>query len=269
MTQSIEQLAYRDGQTQINATDKPRAGYWRRTLASLIDALIISAPFQLLAAILFVVTAGWIQDSSGITWTSCDSVKEIPQALAPAPPVDANIIRDCRVFFFGMETARTLFVARATKQGSTTTSVFTTYMLDRDGHSIQGVSIDLLVFAVFAAYVAAMESRRGATICDRFVGIRVIAAAAPSARGAPIMRIVARYLAMFLGLAPMLAVLLFYFVRDNGNVEAIAESGFFRWIGVAGFIGVIWFIVLVIQIAAKRDPYYDRIAGTAVLRISG
>ena len=35
----------------------------------------------------------------------------------------------------------------------------------------------------------------------------------------------------------------------------------------AALIGGIWAIVLIIQIARKRDPYYDRMAGTAVVKI--
>jgi RDD family len=39
----------------------PRAGYWRRFLALLIDYIIVLLPFQLIAALLFVATSGFIQ----------------------------------------------------------------------------------------------------------------------------------------------------------------------------------------------------------------
>jgi len=44
---------------------------------------------------------------------------------------------------------------------------------------------------------------------------------------------------------------------------------FFRWFIFAGGLGALWVIVLVVQIARKTDPVYDRLAGTAVLKHSG
>ena len=74
------------GADAIPATaDLPRAGFWRRWLAALIDMIIVMLPFQALAAILFVMTAGGIQMASGF-YSSCAPVTTIPETLAPAPP---------------------------------------------------------------------------------------------------------------------------------------------------------------------------------------
>lgn len=44
---------------------------------------------------------------------------------------------------------------------------------------------------------------------------------------------------------------------------------FFRWFMYAGLLGVLWVVVLIFQIATKKDPIYDRLAGTAVVRVRG
>src|SRR5262245_54723119 len=116
----------------------PRAGFWRRLVAFVIDIAIVSVPFQLVAAILFATTSGWIQYSGGITFTRCEDSREVPEGLAPPPPAGSNLARDCRVYFFGAETARRLRVGRVTRDGATTKFIWRDYMLDREGHPING-----------------------------------------------------------------------------------------------------------------------------------
>ena len=65
--------------------DLPRAGFWRRWLALLIDTIIVALPFQMLAAVLFAMTAGMVQMDSGL-FSSCEVGKIIPQGLDPPPP---------------------------------------------------------------------------------------------------------------------------------------------------------------------------------------
>ena len=48
------------------ATSVPRGGFWRRWLATVIDCLLVILPFQILAAVLFNLTAGMIQMDGGI-----------------------------------------------------------------------------------------------------------------------------------------------------------------------------------------------------------
>jgi hypothetical protein len=53
------------------------------------------------------------------------------------------------------------------------------------------------------------------------------------------------------------------------RADAMFTKDFFRWFIFAGGLGALWVIVLVVQIARKTDPVYDRLAGTAVLKHSG
>jgi hypothetical protein len=56
------------------------------------------------------------------------------------------------------------------------------------------------------------------------------------------------------------------FVLSRGDPEAFWTGGFFAWFMAAGLLGMMWYLWVAIQVARKRDPIYDRIAGTAVLR---
>jgi hypothetical protein len=67
-------------------------------------------------------------------------------------------------------------------------------MLDREGHPIEGVSLDWRAIAVFVAYVIALETRTGATLGGRVAWIRVLDAAAPDAAGVPLRTVIIRYL---------------------------------------------------------------------------
>src|SRR6266849_4176983 len=135
-----------------------RAGFWRRWLALLIDGIIISLPFQVVVAVLFAATSGLIQQVSGFTYANCSIRQTVPDGLAPPPPAGSNFARECNVYFFGAQTARTLQVGRVTKEGAITKTVSRSYMLDRQGRPINGVSADWIVMTAFIAYLLAMET---------------------------------------------------------------------------------------------------------------
>jgi uncharacterized RDD family membrane protein YckC len=247
---------------------RPRAGFWRRLLALMIDIIIISLPFQISAAALFAATSGWIQQSAGITVTSCEQVERLPDGLAPLPPPGSNFARECNVYFFGAQTAKILQVGRVTKEGTTTQTVWRGYMLDLDGHPINGLSLDWIVLAVFVVYLIAMKAVTGATLGDRRMGIRLVDAAMPDCGGVAWHQITIRYLAMLVGFVPGLAVMLIFFVaHGDANPEAVAANDLFAWIGTIGILYLGWIAFLCVPVIRKRDPLYDRMAGTAVVRV--
>jgi hypothetical protein len=45
-----------------------RASFWRKFLTYLIDIIIVWMPIQIIAALLFATTSGWIQETGGITY---------------------------------------------------------------------------------------------------------------------------------------------------------------------------------------------------------
>jgi hypothetical protein len=140
-------------------------------------------------------------------------------------------------------------------------------MLDRDGRPIDGLSADWIVAIAFVAYLLAMETRVGTSLGDRAMRIRVLDATAPTTPSVPLRKIVTRYLAVLVGFLPMWAVVLAYLGGYWADLEEIPAS-FFTWLWITGAAAFGWIIFLNVQIIRKRDPLYDRIAGTAVVRIT-
>jgi hypothetical protein len=245
-----------------------RAGFWRRALASLIDLIITLVPFQLIAAILFVTTSGQIQMSKPVGFEGiCSALETVPDNLVPPPPAGSNFARECNVYFLGAQTVRYLQVGRLTIEGTSGRSVALEYMLDRDGHQTNGVSVDWIAVLALIAYLVAMETRTGATLGSRTMRIRVIDAAKPAVLSVPLRKIALRYLAMLIGFLPyFFAGLRLY----GSDIEDIAASSVFMWLLViGGGVALGWIIFLSVQIACKRDPLYDWMAGTAVVRPLG
>ena len=244
-----------------------RAGFWRRWLAKLIDMIIVAIPFQILAAILFSMTAGFVQMHSGVTISICNATSTIPQSLAPPPPHDSNFAAVCRTSLFGAQTGATLIVGRTTREGNATTTVRQGYMLDKDGNVISGLSIDWFFVLAFLVYLVGMTWTSGRTWGDRVMGVRVADVAEPSASGIPLRKAIIRYLAMVIGFVPVFAILIYqYAVAGGGGVDAVFTPSFFRWLIYTGVPAFIWVVMLITQIAMKKDPVYDRLAGTAVVK---
>ena len=259
-------LPMNTGATTVAATtESPRAGFWRRFLSLLIDVIVVTLPFQAVAAVLFAATAGYIQMPSGFSIT-CGDGKDIPQALSPPPPRDSNFMRVCRTSFFGATTGATLTVGRRTKEGAATTTVSQSYLLDKDGTVINGHSINWIIQLGLLVYLVAMIRSTGKTLGARVAKVKVIDIANPGAAGVPLRKAILRYLAMFIGAVPGFAVRLYGLAVAGANADAMFTDGFFQWFEIAALIGAAWAIVLIIQIARKTDPVYDRLAGTAVLR---
>jgi hypothetical protein len=219
-----------------------------------------------LAAILFAMTAGTVQMNSGF-FSSCVDGKTIPQGLNPPPPHDSNAMRVCRVSFFGATTGATLTVARVTQQGGTTTSVSQSYMLDKEGSPVRGTSIDWIYQLGFIAYLVAMIWKTGRTLGARAAGIRVIDVANPGASSVPLGRAIGRYLAMMIGAVPLFALLIYQYAASGGSADAMFTGQFFQWFTYAAVFGAVWAIVIIGQMGLKIDPVYDRLAGTAVVKV--
>ena len=246
---------------RLDATaDLPRAGFWRRLIATLIDSIIVTLPFLVLAAILFHMTAGKVQMDSGFSF--CAPVHTIPPLLDPPPPHDANFAVVCRFSLLGAPTGATRTVGRVTRSGRTTTTVSQGYMLDNEGKPIHGISIDGIAMLAFLGYLVGMVWKTGRTLGARYLRIRVADAAQSHLSGVPIRKAIIRYLAMTIGFLPMLAVAIYYLAIVGIDADAFPFASF----ASAGLLIAIWDIVLIYQIAAKKDPIYDKLAGTIVVR---
>jgi uncharacterized RDD family membrane protein YckC len=242
----------------------PRAGYWQRFLALLVDYIIVSLPFQLIAVLLFVATSGFIQLPPPVNYGICTVSDKVPDTLVPPPPAGANFAKDCSLFF-GAQTGRTLQVGHVNKEGVESNTK--TYLLDRDGRQVNGVLLDWLPSTLFfVVYLIMMETRTGATFGDRWLRLRVIDQVTPDVSGVPLRKILTRYLVLAIGSAPMLVFLFIYSALIRLFLKEVL-AGAATWLILSTVPWCVWNLVILVQIVRKRDPLYDRIAGTAVVRV--
>jgi uncharacterized RDD family membrane protein YckC len=157
-------------------------------------------------------------------------------------------------------------VGRVTKEGTVTKSISQTYRIGADDKIKNVISLDWVMLLAPFVYLAAMEWRFGATLGKRLLRIRAADIAEPGRIGIPLRKAVIRNLLIPFGVVPMLAVLFVYVIAYRGDLEGIFGSNFFVWFGAAGVLGQVWNLWIFIDIVQKRDPIYDQIAGTAVLR---
>jgi len=248
---------------------RPRAGFWRRLGALLCDAALVLIPLQVVVAILFSQTNGWVQGSFGFKTTVCSPVGQLPDGLQPAPPDGFNSIQDCRTSLFGLVNGRALIVAKTTVSGHAKTSFFRNYPLDAEGRPREGI-FDVTWIAILSllAYMVCMEWRSGETFGKRATGIRVVDAENPARIGIPFGRALLRQIAMYGGVLPFLVleISVVILVSDAAQLEAIMTSAPYTLLMiVAGVVGLAWAIWILVSLARKRDPIYDRLAKTTVV----
>ncbi len=258
---------------RVEISSRPRAGFWRRVLALLADMAIVLIPLQLIVAILFSATNGAVQGAFGFATSACYVVEQIPDGLEPPPPEGFNQIVDCRswVSILGLETARTLTVSRVTQEGTQTSAISLSYSLDAHGKPIKdAVDAGWLAEVALLAYLVLLEFRWGRTLGKRLTAIRTVDTASPDRIGLPFGKAFLRQVAMWIGVMPALALQFLWLggVSTESELESIANNQLF-WLGsIFGVVvALIWAVWIIVSLVRKVDPVYDRLAGTAVLRI--
>ena len=254
--------------SDIQASVWLRAGFWRRLWAFVVDLLLICVPLQIVVAALYPVTNGKIQMSSGISFNLCNSnvsLANLPAVVNP-PSMHANAAAICRSSFFGLETARWLTVSRVTQEGAVTKTFSIYYRLDRDNKVAQVYAVDWVAFVGIFIYLVSLERRLGTTLGKRLLGLRVIALREADRTGIPFGAAVLRNIFLWIGCYPLLIVLLGAYVLGLWNVEGFMSGGIFSWFMGSGLVGFAIYMWIVVEVARKRDPIYDLIARTAVVR---
>ncbi|MEW6639301.1 MAG: RDD family protein [Pseudomonadota bacterium] len=273
-----------------------RAGVWRRLIAFAIDSLVISLLFQLLAAGLFTITSGRVQMRGDLNTTTCVTRTTLPDG--EAPPAAAGTIHDCSITLFGLPTARVLQIGDTSAGDGQT--IMRSSWLTPDGHPIDALPLDGLAMVALILALVLMECRSGTTLGSRITGIRVIDAAAIDSATVPPHKVAGRYLAVLIGALPLLAVaiatigpqgiaavagqtvladltsrtvqcqpmLLSTLLKLPDGLSDAAEAAGSGWLVEAcALLAQGWILFLIVQIATKRDPLYDGLVGTAVVRV--
>lgn len=242
------------------------AGFWRRLLAALIDSAIVLIPLQLVVAVLFITTNGRIQGDFGFATSVCTEVA-IPAVIDPPPPPDSNYAIRCDSSLFGLRTSSVLHVGVETASANMTTRTEVTYRLDGNGLPYPAAR-DVSFWAGLALfiYLVLMETAFGAGVGKQIVGLKVIDRQNSRDRGLSLGKALLRNAFMYTGAVPVVAVLLFASSTAD-PLGAMASSGFWTAFAVAAALEVAWIIWILVSLIAKRDPIYDRLAKTSVVRL--
>jgi hypothetical protein len=248
-----------------------RAGFWRRFLAFLADMAVVLVPLQIVVALLFAQTNGFVQGGFGFSSSSCVALTQLPEGLQTqiVNPTEAT---DCTKSLFGFPTSRMLTVARSKTEGGFTSTVSESFWLDSNGQLADraGHDVTWIAMLVFVAYGVGSEVRWGRSLGDRLTRVRVTDPKQPSTQGLSLVKTVGRRCAWLIGLIPVAIAHapILYYRNDIALMTQYAESSTYRvgfYIGVAAFLG--WLLWIIVAISLKRDPIYDRLAKTAVIRI--
>lgn len=245
-----------------------RAGFWRRAVAFIIDYIIVALPLQAVVMALFLLTGGAVQGSFGFYGTVCNDLADIPTALTPPPPAGYNSVVECRNTLAGFDLKKTLTVSKITVETGTRNWISQTYYLGADGKQRDVWPVDIFASVVFFVYLVLMDCRRGATFGKQVLSIRTASHLDAVAVGVPARSAFLRYVVMFAALVPgMLVTLGFELAASRGGSDpfALLASPYFVVANiVAGVIFLGWFGWIIVSVVRRRDPVYDRVAGTSV-----
>jgi len=238
-----------------------RAGVWRRLLALLIDAIAITVLTQLLAMLLYPLSHGRVQFAGGFYALSCSKLDKAPDGADIPADFNANSITDCRQTVFGLTSARILHVARITREGAVTRTVQIARMLDTDGGPIAAFSLDLLALPLLIAWRLGFDRGRG-TPGRRMCRIRLANAGDGGPPGAS--AVWRRYGLLFVVFSPFLI----WSIGEMLWPTSAADPGWLLFIVIVSYCPSLIVLLQAWRAAFRRqDPWYDRFAGTCVLRV--
>jgi uncharacterized RDD family membrane protein YckC len=221
-----------------------RGGFWRRLGEFVIDAAITAAGLQLLALAAYPLSGGRVQSNFLQVAAHCQHLNTVPAGLGiPAGSETYHAVECVNDLLFGLPTARWVTISQYPEPhvGGNRSE---TFQVDAAGHPLDYFwsNISTLVLII---YRIIFEWRSGQTIGKRLARVQVIethptASVVPSA--------VKRNLVLFL---PVLVLPVF----------ALVYAPLWLLPAVSVLAVIVW------QIVSRRDTYYDKVAGTRVIRV--
>src|SRR6267154_2933815 len=241
-----------------------RGGFWRRALAVFIDLIAISALLQVVALVLFPLTHGQVQFSGGPLYgLNCQKLASVPEGVSIPPEFDANSVNDCQQSLLGLPTARTLWVSRITKDGAVTKVAQIRHRLDAEGKPTPGLPLDIFVLPLLMALRFALD-RAGGSIGRRICRIR-LSNGSDGRTPPPTTSVSRRYAALALPLAP--AWIWSAYAALFPGQELLGTTLYWLFWAGTGIPLLIAALLAADSIIRRRDAFYDRFAGTRVLRL--
>ncbi|MFE0016874.1 RDD family protein [Mesorhizobium sp. NPDC059054] len=133
--------------------------------------------------------------------------------------------------------------------------------------------IFLIEILLLFAYLVVMETWRGATVGKMLAGIRTIDLSAPDHRPPPFVKALPREFVKAAGFLPSLVTSMVFstLMANVTNAEQLesmmsTDGWFFPLQFIAQFLPLIWLAWIAVSLVNNRDPIYDRLSGTAVVR---
>jgi hypothetical protein len=241
-----------------------RGGFWRRALAFFIDLIAISALLQVVALLLFPLTHGQVQFSGGpLHGLNCQKLASVPEGVSIPPEFNANSVTDCQQSLLGLPTARTLRVSRIARDGALTKVAQIRQRLGADGKPTPGLPLDIFVLPLLIALRFALD-RIGGSIGRRICRLG-LSNVSDGQYPPPTTSLSRRYAAQALPLAP--AWIWSAYAALFPGQELLGTTPYWLcWAGT-GIPLLIAALLAADSIIRRRDAFYDRFAGTRVLRL--
>jgi uncharacterized RDD family membrane protein YckC len=224
-----------------------RGGFWRRLGALVVDALIIAAGLQLLGIPAYAVSSGRVQ-SNIVHIVYVYRLDAIPPGLKIPPEFRANYVYINVNTLFGFPTGRWVEISQE-PQPHPGSNVSLTVPVDAYGKPLNGQWLDFQWLHILALLVFRIgcEREHGQTTGKRLMRVRVVQIVPGSGRFSAAAK---RNLAFFLPI----------------QFFPLAIIGVPLWLVLIGF--AVFCGAIVWQIVSRRDTYYDKAAGAAVVMVT-
>ena len=234
-----------------------RAGFWRRAGALLVDAIIVVVLLELATVIAFQMSNGRVQlAEDGFRALDCTTLAAPPPDV-PALSFKPNETRRCRATIFGWPIAHTLIVSDKAKDGSVDSE--TRFAVDKSGRLIPGIFLDFLWLPLLIG-LRLWRDRADASPGRQAVNTHI----AITSTGADRASALNKRDALFA--LPWLPVVLFELWSVVFGTIETTDRDLDITKSLNSIAAIVLLVVAVIPIIRKRDAFYDRWAGTAVVR---
>lgn len=236
-----------------------RAGFWRRIIAFTVDIFIVMLLLQPVAIFAYSLTDGRIQLSSKIIsgQYDCTTLTALPPTIT-VTAFEPNYIFSCRSTMLGRTVSHLMEIGRKTRSGDTTTDGSVTVALDESDRPIGIFHLDWLLLPLTLLFRWWLD--RIAATPGRLLTRIHFEARDPRERPTP--GLAKRYGLFALPFLPLLPPLIW--PLDLLNLLG-AMPFIYALAGLAIAIGTIFLVLGIVPIAKRRDAFYDRCAGTAVV----
>jgi hypothetical protein len=227
-----------------------RGGFWRRAAAFVVDLIVVGLALLSATIPAYDLSGGRVQAAPELgifTHTICLSLRAVPLGFEVPTELRPNYARDCVSDVFGHPVMHAIVVGRETEPLGVPTDESVTFRVDKEGRPVRLPSLDLFVLPATIVWRWWLDRRKGSL--GRWIfGVRV-SVGQTEATPASLGRLAMRYGAFALIFAPAWLAELY---------EDLSPG-----VGITGLL----ILATVVAIVRRDESFYDRIAGTRVMRV--